>query len=128
MLNVRTLSALSLDLNLREYRGSVSSMLFGTFKLDFRHGDLSFCDGCVSASENESRRYKYSNGVRRRSDIKSVTFDCFHRAHHVRLLDRRTPVVNFGIRFARRITFGRGVRFAFAFCRSSVFNLKENQI
>lgn len=50
----KTFSALSLDLSLREYRGSVSSMLFGTFRLDFRQGDLSFCDGCVSASGTRS--------------------------------------------------------------------------
>lgn len=42
LLDAKAVSVLSLDLSLREYRGSVSSVLFGIFKLDFLHGDLSF--------------------------------------------------------------------------------------
>lgn len=100
-------------------------MLFGTFKLDFRQGDLSFCDGFGWASEKKWKYWNISWNLYSNwndyNEIKEIwfTFDGFHRTHYIRFLNGRPPVVNFGITFVHRIVFNQGISdgvLAFTFC------------
>lgn len=46
--------------------------------------------------------------------IERRTFDSFHRAHHICLLNGRAPVVNFRVRIVGGTSFDLNIRLAFA--------------